>query len=330
MKKILKLIAVIMTMCLLLCACGNAKDEKATKKTEQKTEQQETTDKNQEAAGDNQEEQESTSDKADQQEATSKAPEQSGEETTKPGTDNKEYNDNVTDKLVIKLHYHRADNNYTDWSVWGWVQGEEGSDYSFAKENGEMVATIEVGKGVDSYGYIIKTPDWLQKDVAEDQFIDCSTYKTGTLHVFVESGVAGHTVQEGKDIVKGQAGNKTDNSTTGNQASKPAADKLVIKLHYHRADNNYADWSVWGWNEGCEGTDYAFVEESGEMVATMEVNAGVDSFGYIVRTPAWEKDVADDQYIDCSAYEAGTLHVYIESGVENYTAQEGDDIVKRG
>ena len=105
------------------------------------------------------------------------------------------------------------------------------------------------------------------------------------------------------------------------------ADQLVIKLHYNRPDGNYTDWSVWFWAAGAEGTDNPFVEEDGEMVCTYNVPAGALEVGYIVRTPDWGKDVDKDQFIDVSAYISGTIHVYVESGVEGHKLKEGDDIV---
>ena len=44
--------------------------------------------------------------------------------------------------VVIKLHYNRPDGIYTDWSVWFWNFGQEGTDIPFAEEDGEMVATF--------------------------------------------------------------------------------------------------------------------------------------------------------------------------------------------
>ncbi len=99
------------------------------------------------------------------------------------------------------------------------------------------------------------------------------------------------------------------------------ADELTLKLHYHREDGEYADWSVWFWEEGGEGDDYPFQEENGEMVATYTVPAGATSIGYIVRTPDWGKDVNMDQFIDVSAYVSGTVHVYVESGVEGHRVE---------
>ena len=107
------------------------------------------------------------------------------------------------DGVVIKLHYNRPDGDYTDWSVWFWNQGAEGVDIPFAEENGEMVATFPVDPGVTSVGFIVKLPNWAAKDVAEDQFIDVTAYTSGTVHVYVESGVKGYEMKLGDDVVSG-------------------------------------------------------------------------------------------------------------------------------
>ncbi|MBQ8517997.1 MAG: type I pullulanase [Agathobacter sp.] len=104
------------------------------------------------------------------------------------------------------------------------------------------------------------------------------------------------------------------------------ADQLVIKLHYNRPDGNYTDWSVWFWAAGADGTDNPFSEENGEMVCTYVVPTGATEVGYIVRTPDWQKDVGEDQFIDVAAYVSGTIHVYVESGVKGYKIVEGDDV----
>ena len=105
--------------------------------------------------------------------------------------------------VVIKLHYNRPDGDYTDWSVWFWNKGAEGVDIPFADENGEKVATFQVGAGVTEVGFIVKLPNWAAKDVNEDQFIDVAAYVSGTVHVYVQSGVKGYEVKLGDDLVSG-------------------------------------------------------------------------------------------------------------------------------
>ena len=105
------------------------------------------------------------------------------------------------DELIIKLHYNRPDGNYDNWSVWFWAP--TGVAVPLAEENGEMVATYTVEAGAMEVGYIVRLGEWEKKDIDKDQFIDVSAYLSGTIHVYVESGVEGHRVVEGDDVVNG-------------------------------------------------------------------------------------------------------------------------------
>ena len=105
------------------------------------------------------------------------------------------------------------------------------------------------------------------------------------------------------------------------------ADGVVIKLHYNRPDGQYDGWDVWFWAEGKDGNGYPFAEEDGDMVATFTAEAGVASVGFIVRTASWDKDVNADQFIDIADVISGTVHVYVESGVEGYTRELGENAV---
>ncbi len=102
---------------------------------------------------------------------------------------------------------------------------------------------------------------------------------------------------------------------------------VTIKLHYNRPDGAYDGWDVWFWEYGKDGGAHAFAEEDGDMVATLEVTPGTVSVGYIVRTASWDKDVAEDQFIDIAEMVSGTVHVYVESGVKGCTKEYGEDAV---
>ncbi|MBR6381710.1 MAG: type I pullulanase [Lachnospiraceae bacterium] len=102
---------------------------------------------------------------------------------------------------------------------------------------------------------------------------------------------------------------------------------VTLKLHYFREDGDYAPWDVWLWPEGGEGAGYAFAEEEGEMVATMEVPAGTTKIGYIVRTQDWSKDIDMDQFIDIAEVVSGTVHAYVISGEEGCRKEYGEDVM---
>lgn len=115
--------------------------------------------------------------------------------------------------------------------------------------------------------------------------------------------------------------------TPGQTITVRADEGATLKLHYHREDGNYANWDVWMWAEGAEGAGYPLEDENGEMVATMAVPNGTAKVGFIVRTPDWEKDIDMDQFIDLSEVISGTVHAYVESGVEGATKEYGDDVM---
>ena len=106
-----------------------------------------------------------------------------------------------------------------------------------------------------------------------------------------------------------------------------ADEALTLRLHYHREDGDYDGWDAWLWEEGKDGGAYDFEEEDGEMVATKELTPGTTSVGFIIRTKDWAKDVDDDQFIDISEMVSGVVDIYVESGVEGYTKEYGEDAV---
>ena len=106
-----------------------------------------------------------------------------------------------------------------------------------------------------------------------------------------------------------------------------ADETLTLRLHYHREDGDYDGWDAWLWEEGKDGGAYDFEEEDGEMVATKELTPGTTSVGFIIRTKDWAKDVDDDQFIDISEMVSGAVDIYVESGVEGYTKEYGEDAV---
>lgn len=107
------------------------------------------------------------------------------------------------DDLVIKLHYHREDGNYEGWDVWMWEDGgADGAAFELVKEGDDMVATKVVTPGITKVGFIVRTADW-KKDVDADQFIDIAEMVSGTVDIYVESGVQGYTKKLGEGAVTG-------------------------------------------------------------------------------------------------------------------------------
>ena len=109
----------------------------------------------------------------------------------------------ASEPVTVCLHYHRPDGSYDGWSVWFWVEGKDASDVPLTEQEGEMSASFVVPEGAAEVGFIVKQPNWAAKDVDKDQFMDVSACLSGTVHVYVESGVEGYEMIYGDDVITG-------------------------------------------------------------------------------------------------------------------------------
>ena len=117
-------------------------------------------------------------------------------------------------------------------------------------------------------------------------------------------------------------------------AAEEAAGPVALKFHYSRDDGAYDEWDLYSW--GAITGAAPFVEENGEMVATIYANANTGSVGFIVRQggDSWTgKDPDGDRFVeagyaDLAMVKSGTLHIYLTSGEADFTVVEGDDVVK--
>ena len=119
--------------------------------------------------------------------------------------------------VTVKLHYYRADGDYTSWNVWSWAPNADGAAYNFTEEvehDGKTwkVATINIPVGTSQIGYIIRKGEWEAKDYDGDQFLDTVDYVSGTVNYYVTSGVQGGVIDD-TNTVKGCVVTSADLST---------------------------------------------------------------------------------------------------------------------
>lgn len=104
---------------------------------------------------------------------------------------------------------------------------------------------------------------------------------------------------------------------------------ITIKLHYSRKDQQYDGWNAWMWTLICGGKSYDFTTDEQDMVATMHVNGyETSSVSFIVRKGQWETQEYAERKIDVSTILCGTVHCYVESGVEECEIKLDDDVQK--
>ena len=109
-----------------------------------------------------------------------------------------------------------------------------------------------------------------------------------------------------------------------------------IQIHYKRADNKYAPWSLWLWHDAADGARYEFnYKDSVGVVASytlseLSLDPTVSDLGFIVaKNPGstWDaKDTDGDRFIDFDTLtkdDNGVYHVYVFSSDSNvYTSPD--------
>jgi pullulanase len=108
--------------------------------------------------------------------------------------------------ITVRFHYHRPNGDYEGWNGWIWDNdgiSQVNPPYDLVEENGEMIATVKLKPGTCQVGYIFRLGMWVDRDIYEDQFVDITGIISGTVDVYVESGVKGHTVVLADDVISG-------------------------------------------------------------------------------------------------------------------------------
>ena len=98
--------------------------------------------------------------------------------------------------IMIRFHYIRPDRDYEGWNLWVWDHAPVPSTdleppYPFEVVGDEAICTFYVNSGTDEVGYIVRYGEWEEKDIEEDQFIDLSGVRSGTVDFYVQSGEKG-------------------------------------------------------------------------------------------------------------------------------------------
>ncbi|MDY6352927.1 MAG: type I pullulanase [Lachnospiraceae bacterium] len=119
----------------------------------------------------------------------------------------------------VSFHYYRSDGKYSDWDVWFWADGVDGTAGKFQKKtdkNGCAVTSFTVPAGGDKLSFIVRKggDSWAGKDVDKDQSIDLSAAKKGKLDVYVFSGIEGYATKFGNTVAQASSASKTSISVT--------------------------------------------------------------------------------------------------------------------
>ena len=85
------------------------------------------------------------------------------------------------------IHYHRYDGKYDGWNLWIWGEGVNGQAYDFTETDAfGKTARVTLDQCFDRTGIIVRLREWMDKDVAEDRFIDT---RSGHAEIYILQGV---------------------------------------------------------------------------------------------------------------------------------------------
>ena len=100
--------------------------------------------------------------------------------------------------VTIRIHYTRADGNYTGWNLWVWGSAMGGHQVDFENVDGEMVATIVLENAREHMNISFKERlsvegnEWKEQG-SSDRTIDLATIVSGTIDYYLADGTVNYT-----------------------------------------------------------------------------------------------------------------------------------------
>lgn len=110
--------------------------------------------------------------------------------------------------LTVVFHFTKEDNNYDNYYMWIWFDGD-GTDVPMVAGDNEATMTLDsqstpaLSADVTAVNYIVKDgPGWdgVTKDVEDDRSIDVSAYSGGTLNVYLQSQEADAEIDDSEAV----------------------------------------------------------------------------------------------------------------------------------
>lgn len=91
------------------------------------------------------------------------------------------------DSLEIEFHYIRYNEDYQDWNLWLWTNGNDGRAIILEPEGTEVTAkvTLEDVEEDTKVGILVRKGNWEEKDIPEDRFLDLTKSRDGKLQVYL-------------------------------------------------------------------------------------------------------------------------------------------------
>ena len=97
------------------------------------------------------------------------------------------------DGITVVFHFTKDNNDYSDYRMWLWTIGD-GYEVHMTDNGTEATYTLNETSATLQIGYIVKRGDgWEAKDYDSDRFVDLTMVVSGTVHIYIKSGVGAVT-----------------------------------------------------------------------------------------------------------------------------------------
>lgn len=207
--------------------------------------------------------------------------------------------------MRVRIHYHRADKNYTPWSVWLWPENYAGQTVKFSElDDYGAVAQVDLPGRHRRVGFIIRSQAW-QKDIPHDRYIE--NFTEGEAEVWLREGDPKVYTAPPPEL----------------RTKVRAFSQATLTVHYYRYDQDYAGWNLWVWYGGEAGrqVDFSAADVFG-VVARVEIPQVTDAVdvGFVIRrsvggNPWAEKDGEGDRFVPLYHLDdEGSLHIWLMQG----------------
>ena len=104
------------------------------------------------------------------------------------------------DGITVVFHFTNSTNTYDDYRMWIWTIGD-GFEARMVNNKTEATYTLNESSSTLNVGYIVKLGEgWEGKDYDGDRFIDLSKIISGTVDVYLTSGMADVTIDDSKAV----------------------------------------------------------------------------------------------------------------------------------
>ena len=155
----------------------------------------------------------------------------------------------TADTVYVKIRYLRPDSDYTDWNLWVWQTGKDGSQVNFVGEDEQgKFAVVEVPKSAGSFNFIVRQGDWAAK-ATNDEIVDLTK---GDSEVVITQG--------------------DEETTRSDKALNRNFDKVTLNLNYFRYQKDYDGSTASISLDGQDNQDLAFKSDSdyGKVIQVTE------------------------------------------------------------